>query len=183
MLMLGMTFLGCLLVTGLLESGGIAVTPAGILLGLCSGLCYALYSIFGTYAIKRGYSSFAITFYTLVMAAFFMLFLVKPMDLVERISSQHLWLYAVVYAVVTTTFPYLAYTKGLSYIKASNASVIATVEPVVAALLGIFVFQESSSFMKILGIALVLGSVFMTGEKKGKVEDTEERSLNESKGL
>lgn len=184
MLMLGMTFFGCLLVTGMLESGGVAVTPTGILLGLCSGLCYALYSIFGTYAIKRGYSSFTITFYTFVAAAFFMVFLVKPVALVERISNQHLWLYSVVYAVVTTTFPYLAYTKGLSYIKASNASVIATVEPVVAALLGIFVFQESASFMKILGITLVLGSVFLTGEKKSKIENKGEKAnLNESEGL
>ena len=41
---LGMTFLGCVLVTGLLE-GGSTFTWQGILIGLGSGIGYALYSI------------------------------------------------------------------------------------------------------------------------------------------
>ena len=55
-LVLAMTFLGCALVTGILE-GGAAFTGRGLFIGLCAGIGYALYSIFGTFAIRRGYSS------------------------------------------------------------------------------------------------------------------------------
>jgi len=42
---------------------------------------------------------------------------------------------------------------------ASKASVTATIEPVVAAVLGIVVFHESASMLKLTGIVLVLFSV------------------------
>ena len=45
-----LTFIGCILVTGVITNPG-TVTGAGILAGLGAGFGYALYSIFGRYAI------------------------------------------------------------------------------------------------------------------------------------
>ena len=47
---LGLTLAGCALVCGVF-SGGLTVTPAGILLGLGSGFFYALYSVFGRFCL------------------------------------------------------------------------------------------------------------------------------------
>ena len=63
-----LTFLGCVLVTGIAGNGA-ALSPKGILVGLGAGFGYALYSIFGKFAIERGYHSFTISFYTFLMAA------------------------------------------------------------------------------------------------------------------
>ena len=63
-----LTFIGCVLVTGMLgESGGISME--GILLGLGSGLGYAMYTIFGRYALEKDYHSFTISFYTFFIAS------------------------------------------------------------------------------------------------------------------
>lgn len=159
-IVLAMTFLGCVLVTGLLEGGG-TFTGQGILIGLASGVGYALYSIFGTYAIRAGYGSLTISFYTFLMAAVFMVFCVEPLAVIEQITAMGEWPLTIAFALLTTVVPYLCYTKGLSGLPASQASVTATIEPVVAAILGIAVFREGASAMKIAGIVLVLSSVVL----------------------
>ena len=162
-----MTFVGCILVTGLLE-GGAAFTWQGIAIGLASGIGYALYSIFGTYAIKAGYGSLTISFYTFLMATITMAFLVEPAAVVTQITELGQWPLAVSFALLTTVVPYLSYTKGLSGLPASKASVTATIEPVVAAVLGIVVFHESVSMWKLTGIVLVLSSVVVMSRQEEK---------------
>ena len=63
-----LTFLGLMLVTGILGSGS-RLSAGGILFGLGAGLGYALYSIFSRFAIQRGYPPLTITFYTFLIAA------------------------------------------------------------------------------------------------------------------
>ena len=163
-----MTFVGCILVTGLLEGGAAVITWQGIGIGLAAGVGYALYSIFGTYAIKAGYGSLTISFYTFLLATITMSFLVEPAVVVTEITKMGQWPLAVSFALLTTVVPYLTYTKGLSGLPASKASVTATIEPVVAALLGIFVFHESASMLKITGIVLVLSSVVVMSRTEQK---------------
>jgi len=162
-----MTFAGCILVTGILE-GGAAFTWQGIVIGLASGIGYALYSIFGTYAIRGGYGSLTISFYTFLLATIVISFLVEPAAVVSQITEMGQWPLAISFALLTTVVPYLAYTKGLSGLPASKASVTATIEPVVAAVLGIVVFHESVSMLKITGIVLVLSSVVVMSRAEQK---------------
>ena len=162
-----MTFAGCILVTGILE-GGAAFTWQGIGIGLAAGVGYALYSIFGTYAIRGGYGSLTISFYTFLLATIVISFLVEPAAVVSQITEMGQWPLAISFALLTTVVPYLAYTKGLSGLPASKASVTATIEPVVAAVLGIVVFHESVSMLKITGIVLVLSSVVVMSRAEQK---------------
>ncbi len=164
-LVLCMTFFGCFLVTGILE-GGAQLSGTGILIGLASGVGYALYSIFGTYALRAGYGSLTISFYSFLTAAICMLFLVEPAEVFGRITATGQWPLAVSFALLTTVVPYLCYTKGLSGLPASRASVTATVEPVVAAILGITLFHEAVTPLKLLGILLVLSSVVLMNREK-----------------
>ena len=163
-----MTFVGCILVTGLLEGGASVITWQGIGIGIAAGVGYALYSIFGTYAIRAGYGSLTISFYTFLMATVIMTFLVEPVAVVSEITEMGQWPLAISFALLTTVVPYLTYTKGLSGLPASKASVTATIEPVVAALLGIFVFHESVTMLKITGIVLVLSSVVVMSRQDQK---------------
>ena len=167
-IVLAMTFVGCILVTGLLEGGAAVITWQGIGIGLAAGVGYALYSIFGTYAIKAGYGSLTISLYTFLMATIVMTFLVEPVEVVTKITEMGQWPLAISFALLTTVVPYLTYTKGLSGLPASKASVTATIEPVVAAILGIVVFHESVSMMKLTGIVLVLSSVVVMSRQSEK---------------
>ena len=59
---------GCALVSGLMGEGA-SLTRRGIVLGICSGFGYGLYSIFSRLALDRGYAPITITFYTFLLSA------------------------------------------------------------------------------------------------------------------
>ncbi len=177
-----MTLCGCGLITGLFQ-GQMMLTPLGLLVGLGSGFGYALYSIFGTYALRRGYQSLTISFYTFLVASVFIAFCVNPIHVVQEITTKGQWPLCIVFAVMTTVVPYLCYTKGLSCLPASKASVTATIEPVVAAVLGILVFKENVTIFKIGGILLVIGAVaLMNMGKMLEVAEKPEKNEKDNEG-
>ena len=138
LLSLVMTFVGCILVTGILNDTG-EISISGILVGLGAGLGYALYSIFSRYALERGYQSLTITFYTFLVATIGTLFLADMKQVVEvAIDSGKIFLFCLAFGILCTVIPYLTYTLGLQYVENGKASIIASVEPVTATLLGVF---------------------------------------------
>ena len=161
LLVLLMTFIGCLLVTGLLEDGG-NVSAAGILFGLGAGFGYAMYTVFTAFAIKK-YNSTTKTFFTFLISSVFLM--PFSISVITKIFENGMLMFSVIFALVTTVLPFTLYTNGLAKVEASKASLMAAVEPVSAALIGIFLFNESASIMKIAGIALVAVSVTMAGRE------------------
>lgn len=159
LLALAMAVAGCALVSGVGGAGGL--TAAGLLLGLGSGFFYALYSIFGRFAIRRGYDAWTITFYTfLFCAAGGALVCDWPaVGAAFRAGGGALWLWAAAMSLVTAFAAYLLYTWGLERMEPGRASILATVEPVVAALAGVAVFGEALTVRTVFGILLVLGAV------------------------
>ena len=61
--------------------------------------------------------------------------------------------------IICCVLPYMLYTKGLQQVENSKASVIVAIEPVVASVIGIAVYHENLTALKILGIILVLSAV------------------------
>lgn len=154
-------FAGCVLVSGGL-SGGFSLSREGLLYGLGSGIGYALYSIFCRYALDRGYSSLTITVYTFLFASAGGAFLTDWGDTAALAAeSAGAAGFLLLYAAVTTILPYLLYTQGLSRMETSQAAVIASVEPVVATLIGFAVFGETPTAAGFAGMALVLGAVVL----------------------
>lgn len=151
-----MTFAGCVLVTGL--SSGNSIGAAGILVGLGAGFGYALYSIFSTYALKK-YHSITITFYTFVLAALGTLPLSHVNQMLPMLQNPQVLLYGAGLGILACLFPYLLYTRGLTGVIASHASVMATVEPVVATIIGVAVFGDVMTVGKLCGIILILSGI------------------------
>ncbi|MGN0142472.1 MAG: DMT family transporter [Roseburia sp.] len=174
LLSLVLTFFGCVLVTGVLEDTH-AVSGKGILIGLGAGLGYALYSIFSRYALERGYHSMTITCYTFVVAAVASLFLSDVEKTVTvAFSDASMCLFSVLFGVLCTVVPYLLYTLGLQYMENGRASIIASVEPVTATILGVMVFRERITLTGIGGILLVLAGLTAGRDTaENKTEKTE----------
>lgn len=160
-----LAFTGCVLVSGV--GSDTAFSWKGILLGLGSGFFYALYSIFGRYAINRGYGAWTMTFYTFLFCSIGCAFLSdwQVIGSVMAASSANLfWVLGL--GFVTAFLPYVLYSTGLEHMESSKASILASVEPVVSALFGVFVFHETLSLWGILGIAMVLGAIIVLNVKK-----------------
>lgn len=164
-LALVMAFVGCGLVSGI--GGGGDVTPLGIFYGLCAGLGYALYSIFARLALNRGYGSNTINFYATLfgfLGACVIWGGVEPIKLVFAGGMNILWSLGT--GVISCFLPYLLYTYGMTGVETGKASVMASLEPVVATVTGVLVYNESLSLTSFAGIVLVLGAIVVLNMKK-----------------
>lgn len=158
LLALGLAFLGCTFVSGV-WSGGLSVSSTGLFLGLGSAFFYALYSIFGRYAL-RGSSPMTVVLYTFVFAGGAALLTGDVTGVASTLASDYRLLFlAVGLAVISTALPYLLYTWGLAQVESGKASILASVEPVAAALVGILAFGEPMTAGVALGLVCILGCV------------------------
>lgn len=159
LLSLLLTFTGLIFVTGVIGDAGM-LDGKSILIGLGAGLGYALYSIFGRYALARGYGSMTISFYTFLFASLGSVFFTNPVSIFETSTSSGTEiLRVVIFVLVSTVIPYITYTIGLKRVENGQASIIASIEPVVATLNGILWFHESLSLWTTIGIVLVLSGI------------------------
>ena len=166
LLALVLAFAGCVLVSGISGNG---ITPAGLLAGLGSGIGYGLYSILGTVALRK-YSPYTVTTYTFLFAAAGSWLICNPADLISKFAAApdlpFLLFFCALTALVTAFIPFLAYTLGLQTVEASKAGIIATIEPMVATVIGIVVFSEPLTVLSGIGILLILGAVVLLNLKR-----------------
>lgn len=165
-LALVLTILGMCFLTGIIF-GRAKISLMGFLYGIGSGFGYALYSIFGKFLLKR-YSSITITLYTFVTASAVTLPLLLVNNNFQLVFRQDSLLISLGLALFSTIIPYLLYTKGLQKIETGRASILATIEPFVAAIVGVAIFNEGVTFEKIMGMALILCAIILLNIKSNK---------------
>jgi len=164
-----MAFAGCALASGV--AGGISLSAKTLLFGLGSGVGYGLYSIFSRFALQRGYHPITITAYIFLFGAIGGIPLTDFGQVMTVASQSEHLLYLIVYTVVTTIIPYIAYTSGLRYVENGVAAVLACIEPVMATVFGIFFFSEVPGFTGWMGIALVLAALVILNLQPKKTND------------
>ena len=155
---------GCALVSGLASGGSGELTAQGIGLGLASGLCYALYSIFSTVALKK-YNSLTVTFYTFLLGTLAAMCIGQPALTFRMAVEPQSIFWVLALGILSGAVPYFLYTLGLTGVETSHASVIATVEPVVASCIGIFLYREKADLFTLLGILMILGAAVLLNVK------------------
>ena len=159
--------LGCVLTAtgGKISGAGIALT--GVLFGVGAGLTYAMIAIFGRIAMQEQSSPFAVATYNLLFGCIFVAIVSHPWTTVSAPLDAHILLIGLLYALIPTAAAYVLYFGGLSNIKqTSKVTVVASVELIVATGIGAFVFKEAVAVGNILGIALVLLSIFLFNIQK-----------------
>ena len=163
-------FAGCICVTGI--GGEQSISGFGIATGLLSGFSYALYSIFGAVALKK-YHSYTVSAYAFFFAAAGELIIGDVPGICTKIADAPnagiIALVILLMAVLTGFLPYLLYTYGLQGAEASKAAIMATVEPMVATILGIVIFHEKMSLPSAVGIALILLAILILNNFGRKV--------------
>ena len=160
-----LAFGGCVMVSGISGEG---IPLIGLLFGLGSGIGYGLYSILGTIALRR-YSPYTVTAYTFLLAAVGSWLICNPADMMSKFREADdlsvLMLFCILTALVTAVIPFLAYTLGLQTLEASKAGILATIEPLVATIIGIVYFSEPLTLLSGIGILLILGAVVILNWK------------------
>lgn len=153
-------FLGCTFVSGV-WSGGLTISAEGLFFGLASGFSYSLYTIIGRFGLQH-YQPFTVTFYSLLFAGLGSLVFWDTAEMAVVAASPKGLLLSLGLMLFATALPYLLYTKGLNGLgDSSKASILASVEPVVAAIVGILAFGEPLTLGVVLGLVCILTSVYI----------------------
>ncbi|HWR38982.1 MAG TPA: EamA family transporter [Patescibacteria group bacterium] len=160
-----LTFTGCGLVTGFLPTLQGRISFYGLLTGLGAGVGYALYSIFGKFALRK-YSPLTVTIYTFAFATLALLPVSGLWERREFFLSAQLVAWSLAFGFFPTVLSFLCYTAALSRIEPGQASIIATLEPIVAVIIGVVVFGEILDVWQIGGIVLVVVAVLMVQRTK-----------------
>jgi drug/metabolite transporter, DME family len=158
---LGLVLAGVVLVTGAAGAllRGTASLPLGALIfGVGAGLTYAVYTIFSKIATER-YGPAAALFWSFGFATL-ALGILSPPHLPFVRDPQHTLLLLGL-GVVPTLVPYTLYLAGLREVRASTAAMLASVEPMIAALLAALLLGERLELLQGAGMLLVVSAAVM----------------------
>lgn len=144
---------------------GVTVSGPALAFGLAAGFTYSLYYLYGKAFFGR-YVPASLYAVALPVGALGLLPLVG-----FSAKTPGAWGSLVGMAVFSTYLAYLAYSAGLQRLSATRASVIASLEPVVAALLAALLFGERLGPLALLGAALVIGAALTLSLQPGKTAD------------
>ncbi len=148
---------GIALLTGIYDVGGNEVTWVGVVSGLLSGLCYAVF-IFGfKFAARSGSPQAALVIAFSVLG----IVLIWPASVVQVVAVLDTpeWPMFMALGVLGGGVSFIGYIVGLKHTVPTVASIVAMVEPVTAALFGILLLNESLGGVQFLGMGLILVTV------------------------
>ena len=158
---LAMVLAGVFRVTGAaaqLAGGSGRISAAALALGLGSGLTYGLYTVFGKRALHR-YDAVQTVFWAFAFGALALSFAAPPWrPFVAHPTAAPLLL---TLGLLPTLAAYLLYIAALRRLPAATAAMLATVEPVVATLIGVALLGEAMGAGQAAGVALIVAAALL----------------------
>ena len=157
--------LGCILTVTGGALAGLSLAGTGILTGVAAGFMYATLPVLSRIGADRE-NPLTAAFYGLLFGTMFSFFIVRPWQGVGTAIDGEILLILLGLGLIPTALPYIFYFSGLSRItETSRVPVLASVETVMAAQIGYIAFGQGLTPIKILGIGLVLFSIFLMNKK------------------
>lgn len=161
-----LTTAGVALIARIFDAQFLSLNVVGLLWGLVSGVLYGLYGIFIRRALKR-YSFWTITAYTFASGALFLWATqlvvssdrVSPSRMVSTLAQPGAVLWLVILALGPTLAGHTLFAFGLRFLEATVATILATIEPVMATLWAALFLGESLTWPQVVGGALVIAGV------------------------
>ncbi|RQD66592.1 MAG: EamA/RhaT family transporter [Desulfonatronovibrio sp. MSAO_Bac4] len=140
--------------------GGHSFSWAGIFFGLMAGFTYALYFIFGKKLFPR-YQAVTVFSWILILGAFSLIPFIE-----FSAPTKTSWFALIFLGFLSTYLAYFFYARGLVRLRASQAAVVATMEPVVAAFLAYLFWQENLGIWGYTGALLIISGVIIQTVKR-----------------
>ena len=154
------SFLGCLMVVDIINTSTQQINTLGILYGIGSAIFYAIYNINGQY-LSKTLTPVTISTFTSVVCLLATMVVYPPIGIFAGHSYQAMWLIGLGTAILCTIVPLFCYQKGLSLLGASRASILSTIEPVIATGLAFSILGETLSAIQLSGAFLIILGVLL----------------------
>ncbi len=160
--------LGCYLAVGAYNLNMLNMNMTGIFSGILAAIAFAWYSIQGEYGMKT-YDPWTVLFFAMLFAAISWNIFYPPFSAFMHPYSLTEWAWIMYIAIFGTAVPFGLYFKGIRLIRATRASITATLEPIAAGAISYIFLGEKMETLQMLGGALVIGSIILLqlrGEKE-----------------
>lgn len=166
-----MSFGGCAFVAGAHDPVVWQTNLPGIVIGVTSGLAYAIYSLMGRTAANRGLNPWLTIMYTFAFAACLLLLTnllfggklpgtaASPKEIFWLGDAWAGWGVLLLLAAGPTVAGFGLYNVSLGYLPSSVANLIVSTEPVFTAVIAYLLLGEQLTSTQIFGSLFILGGV------------------------
>lgn len=136
--------------------------PTGILVGLGSGMCYALYGVLGKRAMS-GNPPMLVLFTSIILSAFALLLFPNTYPTIAKLTQQSpaAWAATAGLSFIGTIGASFLFMRGLQKMPATKASVFTIFEPLTAVLLAAVLLGERLQTLQYIGVVLILAAVLL----------------------
>ncbi|MBQ6401848.1 MAG: DMT family transporter [Firmicutes bacterium] len=165
-----LAFGGCALLSGVFEGqSALQWTALGLLMGLASALCNAIYILMSKVLAGKGYSPFTVTFYMALFASIILIPFTDWSALTGYVVSDPAgsMTYLLVQSIVTSLLPGIVQIVAMRYIEAGKTAILQSgAEPSAALVAGIILFGEVPSAAGFAGLVItVIALMILVGDK------------------
>jgi DME family drug/metabolite transporter len=160
---LAVSMLGVILVSKLLESSLEQVNWFGIGIGLTTAVCFATYIVLSEHILSEKQTeaneSIEILLKTYAIASLFWLAYQLTQGLPTRLLTAEHIPNVLIVGIVGNLLPYLLFLWSMQRVPAEKAAIVATLEPLVAAMLAWLWFGQALTPLQIIGGVLIIIAV------------------------
>jgi drug/metabolite transporter (DMT)-like permease len=175
---------GCVLVSNALDPAAWRLNLLGILTGVLSGLWYAIYTLMGRSASRRGLNPWTTLLYTFGFAGVFLLAFnllsfghipgaaTRPADFLWLGKAWFAWGMLFLLAAGPTLAGFGLYNVSLTYLPSSVANLVVTLEPAFTAVIAYYLLGERLTWIQAIGGLLILGGVVFLRVYEGRLANS-----------
>lgn len=159
-LALAFTFVGCILITEAYNTAALQLNWIGGILGLTASVTKAIYTLTSKRALAH-YDPWTTVLFAFGFGALFLTIGSVATGKFSIDLSAEAWLIILAIAWIPTLIGYSLFVVGLKFLEASEASIIATLEPVTAMLLSAYILGEQIAPVQFAGVAAVISGIVL----------------------
>ncbi|MDO4552879.1 MAG: DMT family transporter [Bacillota bacterium] len=178
---IGVTIVGTVVIVGQIEGGSVFW---GALISVASVLCWSLGSVFVRFISDR-YGTLTITTSAMAVATVLSL----PVCILELTRTPLAWAEAgfmfyfsfLYICIVSTVISFLTWSRALALADAATCSLFYPIQPLVSALMGIFILKEVITLNFLVGAAFIVAGILFSVlvESAGREEALPEKAAGQ----
>ena len=136
------------------------INYVGLFVSLLGALMYALYMIIVN-KTKIKASGVKVSFYSMVFTSLF--FLIKTLVLGNSVAipSLEIGIHLALVSLITTALSVVSLVYAIKYIGSTPTAIMGAVEPVVAVMISVGLFDETLTFSLIAGVIIIISGVLI----------------------
>jgi drug/metabolite transporter (DMT)-like permease len=160
LLALGLGVGGCFFMVKGYDPTLLRLNLPGLTSGLVSACAFAGYTLLTKRAVAR-IPAWTLLAYAYAFSTLFWWMVIPPWRLLAEGYPLRLWAIFFLIGAAGTVLPFALYTLGLTYMPATQVSIVSTMEPVVAAGAGFALLGEALDWPQLFGGGLVVAGVML----------------------